>query len=160
MPRPRTLSTTSQSTQSSLSVLAVLPKPPFCRPFAPALPHPSQPQTKSTCNPPAARLTGDRPRPFAPLPPHTACPQPYAHKPPHSTRLRAQARREALPLHASGLPLEFVQNKAPKVTASDLSPASWPDKTEHEWCPPGHGDLYPAMVGSGTLKTLLSKGFK
>ena len=24
-----------------------------------------------------------------------------------------------------------------------------------EWCPPGHGDLYPAMVGSGTLDKLL-----
>ena len=31
---------------------------------------------------------------------------------------------------------------------------------QHEWCPPGHGDLYPAMVGSGTLDALLEKGFK
>merc|ERR1719238_1274935 len=26
--------------------------------------------------------------------------------------------------------------------------------------PPGHGDLYPAMLGSGTLEKLLGKGFK
>merc|ERR1719238_1925627 len=26
--------------------------------------------------------------------------------------------------------------------------------------PPGHGDLYPAMLGSGTLDKLLGKGFK
>lgn len=58
------------------------------------------------------------------------------------------------------LGLEFVQNKAPKVTASDLTPASWPENPSHEWCPPGHGDLYPAMVGSGTLDKLLKKGFK
>jgi UDP-N-acetylglucosamine pyrophosphorylase len=51
----------------------------------------------------------------------------------------------------TGADLEFQQNKAPKVTASDLSPASWTKEPEHEWCPPGHGDLYPAMLGSGTL---------
>jgi len=56
--------------------------------------------------------------------------------------------------------LAFVQNKAPKVTESDLTPADWPEDKGHEWCPPGHGDLYPAMLGSGTLDKLLSKGFK
>merc|ERR1719321_1375926 len=56
--------------------------------------------------------------------------------------------------------LEFVQNKAPKVTESDLTPGSWPANPGHEWCPPGHGDLYPAMLGSGTLDKLLGKGFK
>ena len=63
-------------------------------------------------------------------------------------------------LATAGVDLEFQQNKAPKVTASDLSPAAWPANAEHEWCPPGHGDLYPAMVGSGTLDALLAKGFK
>jgi len=56
--------------------------------------------------------------------------------------------------------LEFVQNKAPKVAASDMSPATWAKCPAHEWCPPGHGDLYPAMLGSGTLDKLLQKGFK
>merc|ERR1719356_536606 len=60
----------------------------------------------------------------------------------------------------TGSDLEFGQNKAPKVTESDLSPASWPANTGHEWCPPGHGDLYPAMLGSGTLDKLLGKGMK
>merc|ERR1719330_1595122 len=59
-----------------------------------------------------------------------------------------------------GSDLEFVQNKAPKVTKSDLTPASWPKEPSHEWCPPGHGDLYPAMLGSGALDKLLKKGFK
>ena len=58
------------------------------------------------------------------------------------------------------LPLEFVQNKAPKVTESDLTPAEWPTKADCEWCPPGHGDLYPAMLGTGTLDNLLKKGYK
>ena len=46
--------------------------------------------------------------------------------------------------------LEFVQNKVPKIEMDTLKPALWPTKPGVEWCPPGHGDLYPAMVGSGT----------
>jgi len=60
----------------------------------------------------------------------------------------------------TGSDLEFQQNKAPKVTAADFSPATWEKDPGHEWCPPGHGDLYPAMKGSGTLDKLLEKGFK
>jgi|EP00427_Karlodinium_veneficum_P007982 UDP-N-acetylglucosamine pyrophosphorylase len=60
----------------------------------------------------------------------------------------------------TGSDLEFVQNKAPKVTKEDLTPASWPAAPDNEWCPPGHGDLYPAMLGSGTLDKLLGKGIK
>ena len=51
----------------------------------------------------------------------------------------------------------FVQNKAPKVTASDMSPAEWPAQPDHEWCPPGHGDLYPAMLGRAVLGGGLEK---
>jgi UDP-N-acetylglucosamine pyrophosphorylase len=63
-------------------------------------------------------------------------------------------------LQSEGLPLEFVQNKAPKLTESDLTPASWPSKPDCEWCPPGHGDLYPAMLGTDSLDSLLAKGYK
>jgi len=59
-----------------------------------------------------------------------------------------------------GNDLEFVQNKAPKVTASDKTAATWAADPSHEWCPPGHGDLYPAMLGSGALDKLLAKGVK
>merc|ERR1719146_123473 len=60
----------------------------------------------------------------------------------------------------TGADLEFVQNKAPKVTKDGLASADWPANRDHEWCPPGHGDLYPAMLGSGALDKLLEKGFK
>merc|ERR1719487_2992172 len=63
-------------------------------------------------------------------------------------------------LKSDGLELEFQQNKAPKVTEKDLSPADWPTKPDCEWCPPGHGDLYPALLGTGTLKALLAHGYK
>jgi UDP-N-acetylglucosamine pyrophosphorylase len=65
-----------------------------------------------------------------------------------------------LALDATGLPLEFQQNKAPKVTKEGLAPASWPAAPSNEWCPPGHGDLYPALVGSGMLDQLVAKGYK
>ena len=60
----------------------------------------------------------------------------------------------------TGDKLEFVQNKAPKVTAENLKPVVWSADPGHEWCPPGHGDLYPAMLGSGALDRLLAEGVK
>ena len=41
-----------------------------------------------------------------------------------------------------------------------LKPVEWPIDPDQEWCPPGHGDLYPAMVGSGWLDRLLADGVK
>jgi len=60
----------------------------------------------------------------------------------------------------TGSDLEFVQNRAPKVDASSFKPVTWEEDPSHEWCPPGHGDLYPAMLGSGTLDRLLEKGYQ
>ncbi len=61
---------------------------------------------------------------------------------------------------ASDVPLDFLQNKVPKLGVDDLAPVSWPDNPELEWAPPGHGDLYPALVGSGMLETLLDNGYR
>jgi len=77
-----------------------------------------------------------------------------------STSADTLAALSKYPELGTGSDLEFVQNKAPKVRASDFAPASWPQDTSHEWCPPGHGDLYPALLGSGTLDRLLARGFK
>lgn len=63
-------------------------------------------------------------------------------------------------LRSDGLPLEFVQNQEPKLRADDLTPVEWPDNPALEWCPPGHGDLYTALQGSGTLDRLLEAGFR
>jgi UTP--glucose-1-phosphate uridylyltransferase len=59
-----------------------------------------------------------------------------------------------------GVPLDFLQNKVPKVLAEDGSPASRPEDPELEWCPPGHGDIYTALVTSGLLASLLERGFE
>lgn len=58
------------------------------------------------------------------------------------------------------LPLSFRQNRIPKLRADTLAPVEWPADPEKEWCPPGHGDIYAALAGSGTLQRLLNAGFR
>lgn len=72
--------------------------------------------------------------------------------------MAAVARYEELPVE--GLPLEFLQNKEPKLLVKDLTPVSWPKDPDLEWCPPGHGDIYTALVGTGLLDRLLAAGYE
>ncbi|GAB2873836.1 UTP--glucose-1-phosphate uridylyltransferase [Myroides odoratimimus subsp. xuanwuensis] len=72
--------------------------------------------------------------------------------------MAALERYEDLPVE--GLPLEFWQNKEPKLLTSDLSPVSYPKDPDLEWCPPGHGDLYTALRGSGVLDQLIDAGYR
>src|SRR3954447_15012036 len=58
------------------------------------------------------------------------------------------------------VPLDFVQNKEPKITEEDHRPAEWPPDPSLEWCPPGHGDLYTALQTSGTLERLLDQNYR
>ena len=51
-----------------------------------------------------------------------------------------------------------MQNRVPKVVVADLTPLEWPEQRELEWCPPGHGDLYASLAGSGWLERLLGEG--
>ena len=60
----------------------------------------------------------------------------------------------------SDVPLDFLQNKVPKLLADDLEPAEWPDDPALEWAPPGHGDLYTALVTSGMLDELLERDYR
>ena len=57
------------------------------------------------------------------------------------------------------LPLDFLQNKEPKLLASDLTPVSWTSDPSLEWCPPGHGDIYTALRGTGLLDAMIDAGF-
>jgi UTP--glucose-1-phosphate uridylyltransferase len=63
-------------------------------------------------------------------------------------------------LAADGLPLEFLQNREPKLLADDLTPVSWSKDPDLEWCPPGHGDLYTALRGTGLLQKLIDQGYE
>jgi UTP--glucose-1-phosphate uridylyltransferase len=67
---------------------------------------------------------------------------------------------EALDPDASAdVPPDFVQHKEPKLLVEDLTPVEWPDDPSLEWCPPGHGDLYTALLTSGMLDSLLEHGY-
>ena len=63
-------------------------------------------------------------------------------------------------LAVDGVPLSFMQNQEPKLRADDLTPVTWDADPTLEWCPPGHGDLYTALEGSGVLDKLLEAGFR
>jgi UTP--glucose-1-phosphate uridylyltransferase len=70
---------------------------------------------------------------------------------------------EALGAHAglaADVPPDFVQNKEPKILVDGLQPVEWPDDPSLEWCPPGHGDLYTALLTSGMLEQLLGAGYR
>ncbi len=71
----------------------------------------------------------------------------------HLEKYRAQGLADASEV-------ELMQNQIPKIDATTLMPVAWPADPDMEWCPPGHGDLYPALVGSGWLDRLLAEGVK
>jgi UTP--glucose-1-phosphate uridylyltransferase len=63
-------------------------------------------------------------------------------------------------LELDGLPLDFVQGKVPKLLEDGYEPASWEADPKMEWAPPGHGDVFTSLATSGTLDTLLERGYE
>lgn len=63
-------------------------------------------------------------------------------------------------IQVDDLPLDFLQNQEPKLRADDLTPVSWEKDPSLEWCPPGHGDIYTALFGSGLLDKLIDAGYR
>ncbi len=81
--------------------------------------------------------------------------------------MNSQATREetmqalaAYPELDVGLPLDFLQSMVPKLDADTLEPVTWEKDSSLEWNPPGHGDVYPALRGSGMLDALLEDGYR
>jgi UTP--glucose-1-phosphate uridylyltransferase len=60
----------------------------------------------------------------------------------------------------NNLPLDFLQHKIPKISSETFLPAEYPENPEMEWCPPGHGDIYTAIVTSGMLDKLLGNNIE
>ena len=78
-----------------------------------------------------------------------------------ATRDDTLAALEQYPeLALDGLPLDFVQGKVPKLLADSLEPATWEKDPALEWAPPGHGDVFTSLATSGTLDTLLERGYE
>ncbi len=77
------------------------------------------------------------------------------------TRQPSLARLEAYPeLKVPGLPLDFLQNRVPKIECETFQPVEYPQRPDLEWCPPGHGDLYTALGTSGALRCLMERGIE
>ena len=72
-----------------------------------------------------------------------------------NTREESLTELRAYPDLWNDVPLDFLQHKVPKINLQDLSPVTWPEDPTLEWCPPGHGDIYTALLTSGMLETLL-----
>lgn len=78
----------------------------------------------------------------------------------YRTRADSEAVLARYPDLGVGLPLDFLQHKVPRIRTDALLPAEWPADPELEWCPPGHGDIYPALLTSGLLDALLGAGIR
>ncbi len=78
-----------------------------------------------------------------------------------ATRAPTLAALEQYPeLETPELPPDFLQSMVPKLDAETMLPARWPADPALEWCPPGHGDVYASLVGSGMLEALRDQGFR
>jgi UTP--glucose-1-phosphate uridylyltransferase len=76
------------------------------------------------------------------------------------TREESCALLERYPSLKGSIPFDFLQHRVPKIEREGLTPVSWPADPALEWCPPGHGDIYLALVTSGMLSLLLDQGFE
>ena len=78
----------------------------------------------------------------------------------HDETVAALDRHTGLQDGQCGLPLTFVQHRVPKIRRDDLLPVEWPRDRTKEWCPPGHGDLYLALVTTGLLDRMRAAGIR
>jgi UTP--glucose-1-phosphate uridylyltransferase len=76
-----------------------------------------------------------------------------------STREDSLAALKKYPDLWQGVPIDFTQHKVPKIVQEDVSPAVRPANPALEWSPPGHGDIYLALMTSGILDRLLDAGY-
>ena len=67
---------------------------------------------------------------------------------------------QAYPDLVQELPFTFLQHKSPKVWVENLAPVEWPADPDKEWCPPGHGDIYVALLTTGLLDQMLAAGYE
>jgi UTP--glucose-1-phosphate uridylyltransferase len=88
---------------------------------------------------------------------HAGCPLVLMNS--FSTRADSLALLDSLPPTPGDLPRDFLQHRIPKIDQATLGPVDWPDE-QQRWCPPGHGDLFTALVTRGTLAALRDAGIR
>lgn len=83
---------------------------------------------------------------------------PLVHMTSFSTDVDVQAAMEGYSdLNPQELPVSFLQHRHPKIYVDTMMPANEPDD-ELNWNPPGHGDIYAALIASGLADRLLRMG--
>jgi UTP--glucose-1-phosphate uridylyltransferase len=63
-------------------------------------------------------------------------------------------------LVVEGIVPDFLQSRIPKIRQKDYLPAEYPSNPEMEWNPPGHGDIYYALLISNLLERMLHQGYR
>jgi len=87
---------------------------------------------------------------------HAGCPLLFMNS--FATQADTRAALAAWPgLLEGDLPVDFLQHQVPKVDRATLAPVDHHDPAA-TWCPPGHGDLYTALVTRGVLDRLRAAG--
>lgn len=79
----------------------------------------------------------------------------------NSFSTRRDTQEELQKVHVPGAPeaWEMLQSRVPRLDAATLTPVTWPQNPELEWCPPGHGDIYPTLA-AGMLERLRQRGIE
>jgi UTP--glucose-1-phosphate uridylyltransferase len=62
-------------------------------------------------------------------------------------------------LSRQSLPISFLQNRFPRIRQDNLKPYENDDPAKM-WNPPGHGDIYAALSGSGLLDRMIDAGYR
>jgi UTP--glucose-1-phosphate uridylyltransferase len=83
---------------------------------------------------------------------------PLVHMTSFSTDADVQAAMEPFAdLRPASIPSTFLQHRHPKIYVDSMTPAS-ESNDELNWNPPGHGDLYAALLATGLAEKLLALG--
>jgi UTP--glucose-1-phosphate uridylyltransferase len=83
---------------------------------------------------------------------------PLVHMTSFSTDKDVQEAMHAYPdLSPGGLPITFLQHRHPKIYLDTMMPAA-EESEELNWNPPGHGDIYAALLSDGLAERLLAMG--
>ncbi len=83
---------------------------------------------------------------------------PLVHMTSFSTDRDVQDAMKGYPeVSPGGLPVSFLQHRHPKIYLDTMMPATEADP-ELNWNPPGHGDIYAALIASGLAERLLAMG--
>ncbi|MFT5680915.1 MAG: UTP--glucose-1-phosphate uridylyltransferase [Myxococcota bacterium] len=88
---------------------------------------------------------------------HAGCPLVLMNS--FSTQDDSLALLDTLPPTPGDLPRDFLQHRIPKIDQGTLGPVDWSDE-RLRWCPPGHGDLFTALITRGTLAALRGVGIR